>query len=130
MSSKNQVNLIGRLGKDPELKEFSNGGKVCNVTIATSERWTDKNSGEQREETEWHNLVFNGKLAELAAQYLKKGDAVSVTGKIKTRSWAGDDGQTRYRTEIACYELQFLSNGRNNEAAKSSTNDASDYSPF
>jgi len=80
MSSKNQVNLIGRLGKEPELKEFSNGGKLCNVTIATSERWTDKNSGEQREETEWHNLVFNGKLADLAAQYLKKGDAVSVTG--------------------------------------------------
>jgi single-strand DNA-binding protein len=130
MSSKNQVNLIGRLGKEPELKEFSNGGKLCNVTIATSERWTDKNSGEQREETEWHSLVFNGKLADLAAQYLKKGDAVSITGKIKTRSWAGDDGQTRYRTEIACYELQFLSNGRTNETAQSSKNDASDNSPF
>ena len=130
MSSQNQVNLIGRLGKEPELKEFSNGGKLCNVTIATSERWTDKNSGEQREETEWHNLVFNGKLADLAAQYLKKGDAVSVTGKIKTRSWQGDDGQTRYRTDIACYELRLQSNGRNNEAAKSSTNDASDNLPY
>jgi single-strand DNA-binding protein len=130
MSSKNQVNLIGRLGKDPELKEFPNGGKVCNVTIATSERWTDKNSGEQREATEWHNLVFNGKLADLAAQYLKKGDAVSVTGKIKTRSWAGDDGQTRYRTEIACYELQFLSNGRNNEAAQQAQIDAENNLPY
>jgi len=130
MRSQNQVNLIGRLGKEPELKEFPNGGKVCNVTIATSERWTDRNSGEQREATEWHNLVFNGRQAEIAEQYLKKGDEVSVTGKIKTRSWQGDDGQTRYRTEIACYELRLQSNGRTNETSQSSSNDAGDNLPY
>ena len=104
----NKVILIGNLGKDPELRRTSNGNSVASFTIATTERWNDKNSGGKQEHTEWHNIVVWGKLAELAHQYLKKGKSVYIEGKISTRSWDDKDGIKRYKTEIVANQLQFL----------------------
>ena len=96
----NKVILVGNLGKDPEIKYMPNGNAVANVTLATSETWKDKNTGEQQEKTEWHRVVFFGKLAEIVGQYLKKGSKVYVEGKLQTRKWQGQDGQDRYTTEV------------------------------
>lgn len=115
MSSVNKVILVGRLGQDPEVREFSNGGKVTNVSIATSERWTDKQTGEPREMTEWHRVVFNNKLADIAAQYLRKGSQVYVEGGLRTRKWTDKEGKERYTTEIRADSMQML--GRPNEGA-------------
>lgn len=104
----NKVILIGNLGKDPEVKYFPSGGAVCNVTLATSESWKDKQSGEQKERTEWHNVVFNNKLAEIAGEYLKKGGQVYVEGRIRTRKWQDKNGQDRYTTEIVADQMQML----------------------
>jgi single-strand DNA-binding protein len=104
----NKVILIGNLGKDPEVKYFPSGGALCNVTIATSESWKDKQTGEQKERTEWHNVVFNNKLAEIAGQYLKKGSKVYVEGSLRTRKWQDKEGHDRYTTEIAVQEMQML----------------------
>ncbi len=105
----NKVILIGNLGKDPESKTFSNGGTVCNVTIATSERWTDKMTGERKEHTEWHNIVFNNRLAEIAQQYLRKGSKIYVEGSLRTRKWQDQQtGQDRYMTEIRASNMQML----------------------
>ena len=103
----NKVILVGTLGRDPESKTFSNGGTVCNFSIATSEQWTDKASGERREATEWHRIVANGRLAEICQQYLKKGSQVYIEGSIRTREWE-QDGQKRQTTEIRANELQML----------------------
>lgn len=103
----NKVILIGNLGKDPEVKYFPSGGALCNVTIATSESWKDKTTGEQKERTEWHNVVFNNKLAEIAGQYLKKGSKVYVEGALRTRKWE-KDGIDRYTTEVLVQEMQML----------------------
>lgn len=103
----NKVILIGNLGKDPEVKYFPSGGALCNVTIATSESWKDKTTGEQKERTEWHNVVFNNKLAEIAGQYLKKGSKVYVEGSLRTRKWE-KDGVDRYTTEVLVQEMQML----------------------
>ncbi|MDP3857326.1 MAG: single-stranded DNA-binding protein [Stagnimonas sp.] len=103
----NKVILIGNLGKDPELKYFPNGDAFCNVTIATSESWNDKASGEKKERTEWHNVVFTRKLAEIAGQYLKKGAKVYVEGSLRTRKWE-KDGVERYTTEILVNDMQML----------------------
>jgi len=103
----NKVILIGNIGKDPETKFFPNGDAVCNVTLATSESWTDKASGEKKERTEWHNVVFMRKLAEIAGQYLKKGSKVYVEGSLRTRKWE-KDGQDRYTTEIVAQDMQML----------------------
>ena len=103
----NKVILIGNLGKDPELKYFPNGDAFCNVTIATSESWNDKASGEKKERTEWHNVVFTRKLAEIAGQYLKKGAKVYVEGSLRTRKWE-KDGIDRYTTEILVNDMQML----------------------
>lgn len=103
----NKVILIGNLGKDPEVRYFPNGDAVCNVTIATSESWTDKQSGEKKEATEWHNVVFARKLAEIAGQYLKKGSKIYVEGKLRTRKWE-EDGIDRYTTEIVVRDMQML----------------------
>lgn len=103
----NKVILIGNLGKDPEVRYLPSGGAVTNVTIATSESWTDKASNEKKEKTEWHNVVFFNKLAEIAGQYLKKGAKVYVEGSLRTRKWE-KDGIDRYTTEIVVSDMQML----------------------
>jgi single-strand DNA-binding protein len=105
--SVNKVILVGRLGKDPETRYMTSGEAVTNVTLATSENWKDK-SGEKQERTEWHNLVFYRRLAEIAGEYLKKGSQVYVEGKIQTRKWQDKEGKDRYTTEIVVNEMQML----------------------
>ncbi len=105
--SVNKVILVGRLGKDPETRYMTNGEAVTNVTLATSENWKDK-SGEKQEKTEWHNLVFYRRLAEIAGEYLKKGSQVYVEGKLQTRKWQTKEGQDRYTTEIIVNEMTML----------------------
>ncbi|MET0066551.1 MAG: single-stranded DNA-binding protein [Candidatus Thiodiazotropha sp.] len=104
----NKVILIGNLGKDPETRYMPSGGAVTNVTLATSETWKDKNSGEQQERTEWHRVVFFNRLGEIAGEYLRKGSKVYVEGSLRTRKWQGQDGQDRYTTEIVASEMQML----------------------
>jgi single-strand DNA-binding protein len=108
MASVNKVILVGNLGRDPETRYSPNGGAICNVSIATTRNWKDKTSGERREETEWHRVVFYDRLAEIAGEYLKKGRAVYVEGRLKTRKWTDKDGQERYTTEIIAEEMQLL----------------------
>ncbi|WP_164658717.1 single-stranded DNA-binding protein [Tropicibacter sp. Alg240-R139] len=99
--SVNKVILIGNLGRDPEVRSFQNGGKVCNLRIATSENWKDRNTGERRERTEWHSVaIFNEGLVRVAEQYLKKGSKVYVEGQLQTRKWQDQSGQDRYSTEV------------------------------
>jgi single-strand DNA-binding protein len=104
----NKVILIGNLGKDPEVRYMPSGGAVTNVTIATSESWKDKQSGDQQERTEWHNVVFFNRLAEIAGEYLKKGSKVYVEGSLRTRKWQDKEGKDRYTTEIVAGEMQML----------------------
>ncbi|MBN8557502.1 MAG: single-stranded DNA-binding protein [Burkholderiales bacterium] len=108
MASVNKVILVGNLGRDPEMRSFPNGDQVANVTLATTDKWKDKQSGEPREHTEWHRLVFNGRLAEIAGQYLRKGSQVYVEGSLRTRKWQDKDGQDRYTTEIRADEMKML----------------------
>lgn len=110
MPSINRVMLAGHLGKDPESKSFPNGGSVCNFSIATSEKWKDKTTGEDRERTDWHNIVCNGKTGEIAQKYLQKGSPVLIEGSIRHREYE-KDGQKRYVTEIMCDRLHFLGKG-------------------
>ena len=99
--SVNKVILIGNLGRDPEVRTFQNGGKVCNFSIATSETWKDRNSGERQERTNWHNIaIFNENLAQIAEQYLRKGSKVYVEGQLETRKWQDQAGNDRYTTEV------------------------------
>ncbi len=104
----NKVILVGNLGGDPESKYLPSGSAVTNVTVATSESWKDKSSGEQKEKTEWHRVVFFNRLAEIAAEYLSKGSKVYIEGKLQTRSWEDQSGQKRYATEIVASEMQML----------------------
>jgi single-strand DNA-binding protein len=108
MASINKVLLIGNLGADPETRYMPDGTAVCNLRIATTETWKDKNSGERKEATEWHRVVFFGKLAEIANEYLKKGASIFVEGSIVTRKWQDKDRQDRYTTEIKGKELKML----------------------
>jgi single-strand DNA-binding protein len=112
----NKVILIGNLGQDPELRTFPNGDAVCNVSVATSESWTDKTSGEKKERTEWHKVVFHRKLAEVVAEYLKKGSKVYVEGSLRTRKWADKEGKDCYTTEIIANEMQMLDGKRDGDA--------------
>jgi single-strand DNA-binding protein len=105
--SVNKVILIGRLGKDPETRYMTSGEAVTNCTLATSETWKDK-SGEKQEKTEWHNLVFYRRLAEIAGEYLKKGSQIFVEGKLQTRKWQDKEGKDRYTTEIVVNEMTML----------------------
>ncbi|WP_432816913.1 single-stranded DNA-binding protein [Sulfitobacter sp. JB4-11] len=99
--SVNKVILIGNLGRDPEVRSFQNGGKVCNLRIATSENWKDRNTGERREKTEWHSVaIFNEGLVRIAEQYLRKGSKVYIEGQLETRKWQDQSGQDRYSTEV------------------------------
>ena len=104
----NKVILIGNLGKDPEVRYMPNGNAVANVTLATSESWKDKNSGETQERTEWHRVVFFRRLAEIVGEYLKKGSKVYVEGRLQTRKWQDQGGQDRYTTEIVADQMQML----------------------
>ena len=108
MASVNKVILVGHLGKDPETRYTPGGDAICNVTLATTDTWRDKASGEKREATEWHRVVFFGKLAEVAGQYLRKGSQVYVEGALRTRKWQDKDGQDRYTTEIRADEMKML----------------------
>lgn len=148
--SVNKVILIGNLGRDPEVRTFQNGGKVCNFSIATSETWKDRNSGERQERTNWHNIaIFNENLAQIAEQYLRKGSKVYVEGQLETRKWQDQAGNDRYTTEVVLRNFRgelTLLDGRNennnnsnfSETAsiddqsvdKVSTNDIDDEIPF
>ena len=104
----NKVILIGNLGKDPETRYLPSGAAVTNITIATSESWKDQSSGEKQERTEWHNVVFFGKVAEIAGEYLRKGSQVYVEGSLRTRKWQDKNGMDRYTTEIVARDMQML----------------------
>lgn len=104
----NKVILIGNLGQDPEVRYFPSGGAVCNVTLATTDSWKDKQSGEMKEATEWHRVTFNNRLAEIAGEYLRKGSKVYVEGSLRTRKWQNQQGQEQYTTEIRANEMQML----------------------
>ena len=108
MASVNKVILIGNLGADPESRFAPSGDAICNIRLATTETWRDKNTGERREATEWHRVAFFGKLAEIAGQYLRKGSQVYVEGSLRTRKWQDKDGQDRYTTEIRADEMKML----------------------
>ena len=108
MASVNKVIIVGNLGRDPEVRYNPNGGAWCTVSVATSRSWKDKTSGEKVEETEWHRVVFNDKLAEIAGEYLKKGRSVYVEGRLKTRKWTDKDGAEKYSTEIIASDMQML----------------------
>lgn len=108
MASLNKVQLIGNMGADPEMRYLPNGDAVCNIKVATSEQWKDKSTGEKKEATEWHRVVFFRQLAEIAGKYLKKGSSVYVEGKLTTRKWADKDGIERYTTEITGNEMKML----------------------
>ena len=105
--SVNKVILVGNLGRDPEVRTFQNGGKVCNLSIATSENWRDKATGERKEKTEWHRVaIFNERLAEVAEKYLKKGAKVYVEGQLETRKWTDQEGKERYSTEVVLRQFR------------------------
>lgn len=108
MASLNKIQIIGNLGKDPEVRYLPSGDAVANITVATTEKWKDKQTGETKEMTEWHRINFFGKLAEIAGQYLKKGSSVYVEGSIHTRKWTDKDGQEKYSTEIKGQSMQML----------------------
>lgn len=104
----NKVILVGNLGRDPEVKYAQNGSAVTKFSVATSESWRDKSSGENQERTEWHNVVAFGRVAEIAAEYLRKGSKVFIMGNLRTQQWQNDNGQKQQRTEVVCQEMQML----------------------
>ena len=108
MRGVNKVILVGSVGADPETKSFPNGGSVTQFSIATSESWTDKNTGEKKDQTEWHRITMNNRLGEIAQQYLKKGSKVYVEGSLRTRKWQDKNGQDRYTTEIRGDVMKML----------------------
>jgi len=108
MASVNKVILVGNLGRDPEVRYSPEGTAVCNVSIATTSQWKDRNSGERREETEWHRVVMYNRLAEIAGEYLRKGRPVYIEGRLKTRKWTDKDNIERYTTEIVTEQMQML----------------------
>lgn len=108
MASVNKVILVGNLGRDPETRYTADGAAITNITIATSDRWKDKATGEMKEATEWHKVAFFGRLAEIAGEYLKKGRPVYVEGKLRTRKWQDKEGQDRYTTEVIADNMQML----------------------
>ncbi len=124
----NKVILIGNLGRDPEVRYMPSGQAVANVTIATSETWRDKQTGDQQERTEWHNVVFFGRLAEIAGEYLRKGSQVYVEGSLRTRKWQDKEGRDRYTTEIIANEMQMLG-GRGGQGGGDFAGRASEPAP-
>ena len=128
MRGVNKVIIIGNLGADPEARQFSNGGGVTNISVATSEQWTDKQSGEKREATEWHRISLFNRLGEIAAQYLRKGSKVYIEGSLRTRKYQDPNGQDRYITEIRAEQMQMLDGatggGQDNGGGFSNNNQA------
>lgn len=110
----NKVILVGNIGGDPEVRYMPNGNAVTNITLATSEAWKDKQTGQNQERTEWHRVIFFNRLGEIAGEYLRKGSKVYIEGSLRTRKWQGQDGQDRYTTEIVASEMQML-DSRNNQ---------------
>ena len=108
MASVNKVIIVGNLGRDPEMRTFPSGDRVANVTIATTDKWKDKQTGEMKEATEWHRVVFNGRLAEIAGEYLRKGSQVYVEGSLRTRKWTDQNGVEKFTTEIRADQMQML----------------------
>jgi single-strand DNA-binding protein len=119
MSSVNKVILVGRLGNDPEVRYTATGSAVANVSLATSENWKDKQTGEKQERTEWHRIVFFSKLAEIVAQYLRKGSLIYVEGALQTRKWQDKNGEDRYTTEIVANEMRMLGSKSENSGTAS-----------
>lgn len=135
MRGVNKVIIIGNLGADPEVKQFSNGGSIANITVATSEQWTDKQSGEKKEATEWHRISLANRLGEIAAQYLRKGSKVYIEGKLSTRKYQAQDGTDRYVTEIKAFSMQMLdsANGgqqQNNQSYQQPSNNQQAPNPY
>lgn len=125
MAGVNKAIIIGRLGKDPETRHFSDGSPVCNFSVATSETWTDKQTGEKKEKTEWHRIVAFRKLAEICGKYLEKGKQVYIEGKLQTRDWESKSGEKHYITEIVADQVQFL--GSFGESRSSAGGSYADY---
>ncbi|HAU02640.1 MAG: single-stranded DNA-binding protein [Porticoccaceae bacterium] len=123
----NKVIIVGNCGQDPETRYLPSGGAVTNISIATSEAWKDKTSGEQQERTEWHRVVFFNRLGEIAGEYLKKGSKVYVEGSLRTRKWQGQDGSDRYTTEIVASEMQMLDSRGGQEGGYSPQQDSGGY---
>lgn len=136
MSSINKVIIIGNLGKDPEMRYTQDGKAIANLTVATSDVWKDKQTGEKKEKTEWHRVTFFDKLAEIAGKYLKKGSKIYLEGKLQTRKWQDKDGQDRYTTEILGNEMKMLSPKGEGETQRqpapppAASNDFDDEVPF
>ena len=126
----NKVILVGTLGNDPEVKYMPNGGAVTNLSIATNEAWTDKNTGQKQERTEWHRIVAFRRLAEIMGEYLRKGSQVYIEGKLQTRKWQDQSGQDRYTTEIVANEMQMLGgrSGGTGDFSGSNNNNQSQHS--
>ncbi|WP_168542622.1 single-stranded DNA-binding protein [Acinetobacter sp. A2] len=116
MRGVNKVILVGTLGRDPETKTFPNGGSLTQFSIATSDVWTDKNTGERKEQTEWHRIVLHNRLGEIAQQYLRKGSKVYIEGSLRTRQWTDQNGQERYTTEIRGDQMQMLDSGNRGQS--------------
>jgi single-strand DNA-binding protein len=128
----NKVTLIGRLGADPEVKYMPSGGAVTNIGLATTRRWKDRQTGERRDETEWHRVTFFNRVAEVAGEYLRKGSLVYIEGRIRTRKWQDQNGQDRYTTEIIAEQMQMLdtkSGGTSNFGDNQSSANASHQQP-
>jgi single-strand DNA-binding protein len=117
MSSVNKVIVIGNVGQDPEVKVLNSGNAVCNLSIATSEKWKDKATGERKEHTEWHRVSLFGRLAEIAGEYVRKGSKIYVEGRLRTRKWQDKDGSDRYTTEVLGDSLQLLDKRGDGERA-------------
>lgn len=125
MSSVNKVILIGNLGRDPEMRYSPDGTAICNISVATTSQWKDKATGEKREETEWHRVVFYNRLAEVVGEYLKKGRSIYIEGRLKTRKWKDKDtGADRYSTDIVADQMQMLGGANDNDTAPAQGNQA------
>ena len=130
MSSLNKVEIIGRLGNDPEMRSLPNGEAVATLSVATSESWVDKISGERKEKTEWHRVVFYGRLAEVSGQYLKKGGLIYIEGKLTTKEYTDKQNIKRYMTEIQGRNLLMLSNTNSQSKSTAQNNGSVEYPPY
>jgi len=124
MNGINKVIIVGTLGKDPEIRYTSDGKAVANVSVATSEKWTDKATGQKQEKTEWHRIVAFGRLAEIIGEYLSKGSQVYFEGKLQTRKWQDQNGQDRYTTEIVANDMQMLGGRQQNNQQQTQNHQA------
>ena len=129
MGSLNKVMLIGNLGRDPEIRYTNAGSSVANYSIATTDRWTDR-QGQKQERTEWHDIVAFDRLADLSQNYLRKGSNVFIEGRLQTRSWEDNEGQKKYRTEVVANVIQFLDKNRSDNGNENQETELSDNNPL